>query len=80
MYIQLKGVILKRNKANFMQDDMERLIRAKARRLHVSLDTIKDVIADRVVAGECDEDIASIVLSLTHSDIEDFEQLSKEWC
>ncbi|WP_171309165.1 hypothetical protein [Vibrio splendidus] len=51
---------------------MERLIKAKARRLNVSVDTLKDVIADRVVVTECEEDISSIILSLTDGDIAEF--------
>lgn len=58
-----------------MHDEVERLIKAKARRLNVSVDTLKDVIADRVVASECDEDIASIVLSLSDGDIAEFSRL-----
>lgn len=62
-----------------MHDEMERLIRAKARRLNISVDTLKDVIADRVVATESDEDIASILLSLSDSDIAEFASFDKKW-
>ncbi len=62
-----------------MQDEVERLIKAKARRLNVSVDTLKDVIADRVVASECDEDIASIVLSLSDGDVAEFTSFDKQW-
>ncbi|PSW86853.1 hypothetical protein CTN07_04370 [Photobacterium damselae] len=62
-----------------MHDDVERLIKAKARRLNVSVETLKDVIADRVVASECEEDIASIVLSLSDSDIAEFTNFDKQW-
>lgn len=58
-----------------MHDEMERLIKAKARRLNISIDTLKDIIADRVVATECEEDISSIVLSLTDGDIAEFSRL-----
>lgn len=62
-----------------MHDEMERLIRAKARRLNISVDTLKDVIADRVVATECEEDISSIILSLTHGDVAEFTRFHKQW-
>ena len=61
-----------------MQDEMERLMRAKARRLNISVDTLKDVIADRVVATECEEDISSIILSLTDGDIAEFTRFHNQ--
>ncbi len=61
-----------------MHDEMERLMRAKARRLNISVDTLKDVIADRVVANEYEEDVSSIVLSLTDSDIAEFTRFHNQ--
>lgn len=62
-----------------MHNEMERLIKAKARRLNISIDTLKDIIADRVVATECEEDISSLILSLTHGDIAEFTNFDKQW-
>lgn len=61
-----------------MSDEVDRLIKAKARRLNISIDMLKDVIADRVIVTECEEDISTIILSLTDSDIAEFKRFDNQ--
>ncbi|MBC7001772.1 hypothetical protein BIZ37_04335 [Photobacterium sp. BZF1] len=49
--------------------DFEILMTAKAKQLGISIEQLRVAIANRVVAGESEEDPVSLLLSITERDI-----------
>ncbi|AXY00946.1 hypothetical protein D1115_06595 [Vibrio alfacsensis] len=53
-----------------IDSELQLILAAKARRLGVSISVIQQVIAERIVDGDTEEDPVTMVLSVTNRDIE----------
>ncbi|OBU20008.1 hypothetical protein CTM88_20195 [Photobacterium aquimaris] len=56
-----------------MGSNFERLVRAKALRLGIDVNTLLDVLADKVVlTADCDDDLEGALLAITNRDIDEY--------